>query len=279
MLTSLGRSLAIVLIGLEILAILTPPAQAAYGIGAERTAGGSADPVLSQITSMAQVRAPTSRDGRSGRTTGEDPCTWQSGDLFSYLQRNPQATERVDADGVKATLYARVCGPTDITYYWVRPTATAQQVAVIAQDLARQKIPAPDGVFTPDLRHGRRLVVNTPLRFGVRSQASVSAVASVPGVTATVTAAPQTLEFLPGDGAPPVVCAAGARSAPASCSYAYRDASTVAANGSTWPAQLRMTWAVSWTASTGAVGTLPAMTTTADYPVPVGEVQALEQAG
>ncbi|WP_261570262.1 hypothetical protein [Frankia gtarii] len=227
---------------------------------------------------MAQVRVPSSYDGGRAGTTGKDPCTWQSGALFSYLQRNPQATGRVDADGVKATLYARVCGPTDITYYWVRPTVSAQQVATIARDLARQKIPAPDGVFTPDLRQGHRVVVNTPLRFGVRSQAPVTAMASVPGVTATATAIPQTLEFLPGDGAPPVACGIAGGPTPVSCSYSYRDASTVAPNHTSWPARLRMTWAVSWTASTGAAGTLPAMTTTADYPVPVGEVQALEQA-
>ncbi|MCM3920281.1 hypothetical protein ND748_01075 [Frankia sp. AiPs1] len=234
--------------------------------------------MLSQITSMAQVRIPARHDGGNGGTTGPDPCTWQSGDLFSYLQRNPQETERVDADGVTATLYARVCGPTAITYYWVRPTASAQQVAETAGDLVRQKVPAPDGIFTPNLQQGHRAVVNTPLRIGVRTQAAVSAVASVPGVTATVTAEPQTLEFLPGDGAPPVLCGIASASTPVSCSYSYRDASSIAPNGTSWPAQLRMTWAVSWTASTGATGTLPAMTTTADYAVPVGEVQALEQA-
>ncbi len=260
-----------------VLLFLPGSARASIGEGTERQAAGGSDPGLSQIESMAQVRVPVGHNSRSAGTTGEDPCTWQPGGLYSYLQRNPQATERLDPDGVKATLYAQVCGPTDITYYWVRQTPSVQEVATIAQALARQRVPAPDGVFTPDLRQGRRVIVNTPLKFGVRSQATVSAVASVPGVTATVTAVPNTLEFVPGDGAAPVVCATGENSAPLSCSYTYRNASTVAPNATSWPATLRMTWAVSWTASTGVKGDLPPMITTADYPVPVGEVQALEQ--
>lgn len=255
------------------------PAQAAIGNGTERSAAGKVDPTLSQIESLAQVRVPAVKPRSGGGAP--DPCSWQPGALYSYLQRLDQPSERVDADGVKATLYARVCGPTDITYYWIRATPTAQQVAALAMDDARQRIPVPDGVFTPDLRTGRRVIVHAPLTFTVRSWAPVTATASVGGVTATVTATPRVLRFDPGDGSPSVTCDAiiGRTAQPAEgCRYSYQNASSVAPNGTSWPARLQMTWAVDWTASTGDGGTLPDVTTASAYAVTVGEIQAVEQA-
>lgn len=260
------------------LALIRAPAQAAVGNGAEHSASGKVDPVLGQIEAYAQMRTPATAPRST--SAAPDPCSWQSGALFSYLQRAPQPSTRTDADGVQVTLYARVCGPTDITYYWVRATPAAQQVAALAMSLARQRIPAPDGVFTPDLRGGQRVVVHAPLRFAVRSWAPTTATASVAGVTATVTATPRALAFSPGDGSPALGCTLE-RTRPQSaspCTYSYRNASSVAPNGRSWPARLQMTWAVAWAASTGDEGTLPDVMTEASYDVAVGEIQAVEQA-
>jgi hypothetical protein len=267
------------------------PAWSATGravLGTHAQAGS--DPALQEIESMVQAATPDrpAAGGRGGG--GADPCQYLPGGLVTALDRAPRQTERVDADGVRAVLYARVCG-TQTSWYWVRPAASPRQLAQVAMDAARGRLPLPVGVFSPDVQAGRMVIVHVPLRFGVREWAPVSASASVPGVTATVTARPERLEFVPGNGSPPVVCpgpgpgvgvgavVSGMGGGSPVCTYTYRDASTVAPDGKAWPAQLRISWAVSWTATTGGGGVLPALTTAAGYAVPVGEVQALEQPG
>jgi hypothetical protein len=268
-----ARALAVAVAIFFLATSIGAPARAANGRGAQSSATGKVNPLLSELEAFTQVRVPAVTPDRS--SGAPDPCSWQPGALYSYLQRNPQPSERINADGAKTTLYARVCGPTDITYYWLPATPTAQQVAAMAMDLARQRIPVPDGVFTPDLRAGRRVIVHARLRFGVRSWTPVTATASVGGVTATVTATPLHLEFDPGDGSAAVSCDSTGQ---AGCAYSYQNASTVAPNGASWPARLRMTWTVAWTASTGDGGALSDVTTTSTYPLIVGEIQALEQA-
>jgi len=154
----------------------------------------------------------------------------------------------------------------------------------------RDKLPVPRAVFSPDVTgQAARAVVHLPLWFAVTpgQWAPVSATASIPGLAATVTARPVWLAFEPGDGGAAVSCTGpGPRyrpgmpepARPPDCSYTYRDASTTAPGGTTWPARLSIRWQVSWSATNGDSGSLGPLTTTAGYPVPVQEIQAIEAA-
>ncbi|EFC81309.1 hypothetical protein [Parafrankia sp. EUN1f] len=267
------------------------PAWSSAGHGAERyaEAAGTSDPALARIEAMAG--ATTTMPGTDGETGtgGVDECEWYPAALFLYLE-NLDAyladpgdemfeTERTAPDGTPEFLYARVCYPDVVTFHWLRDLAAPEQAAAAALAVAQEKIPAPDGVFAPDLGRGATAFAQAPMRFGIRNAGAVTASASVSGVTASVTATPRRLKFIPGDGSPAAACEISASRQPATaCTYTYRDSSAVAPNGESWPAHLSVEWAVGWTATTGAGGALPAVTTTADYAVPVREIQALEYA-
>lgn len=261
------------------------PAWSSTGRGTERyaEATGSSDPALGRIEAMAgATTTPPDAGGEAGTGTPE-PCQWYPADLYLYLQAAPGPTERTAPDGTREVLYTRVCDPADVSYHWVRDTAGPGQAVATAMAIAQERIPAPAAVFAPDIERGA--FVKAPMRFGITNGRPVSVSASVPGVTATVTATPRRLEFTPGDGSPAADCdVSGSESGTAAdqpaaaCTYTYRDSSTVAPNGEYWPAQLRVEWSVGWTATTGEGGVLPSVTTTADYAVPVREIQALEHA-
>jgi hypothetical protein len=153
---------------------------------------------------------------------------------------------------------------------------------------------------TPQLRVGPAdenpdgfAYVNNPTFFWLDQVAGqwavVSGTASAGSVSVTVQAAPVQLVVDPGDGNEPVRCE---RFRPVlrrdvgpstelskiadGCSYRYRDSSSMASNGETWPVTGSIVWHATWTASTGEGGDLGYVTTTsAVRDLPVAEVQAV----
>ena len=112
------------------------------------------------------------------------------------------------------------------------------------------------------------------------------------GLCVTVTATPQ-LTFRPGEpGAPTVQCAgAGTRfgpgagtpeaqaSSPGACTWTYTTRTGANGRPSAWPGQASVSWSISWTATTGASGSLAAVTRSTDVPRPVAEVQTVIEGG
>jgi hypothetical protein len=112
------------------------------------------------------------------------------------------------------------------------------------------------------------------------------------GLCVTVTATPQ-LTFRPGEpGAPTVQCAgSGARftpsagtpeaqaSSPGACTWTYTTRTGANGRPSAWPGQAAVSWSISWTATTGASGSLAAVTRSTDVPRPVAEVQTVIEGG
>lgn len=108
------------------------------------------------------------------------------------------------------------------------------------------------------------------------------------GMCVTVTATPS-LTFAPGEpGSGTVSCAgSGTRydpdgpsmeeqaSADGACTHAYRLRTGVEGRPGAWAGSVSVTWTISWTSSTGASGTLPAVTRTTQVPRAVREVQAV----
>ncbi|WP_243408105.1 hypothetical protein [Frankia canadensis] len=196
------------------------------------------------------------------------------------------AIDRVEPDGSRSRLYARVCGDQIVTWQWLRTARVGDAVASVASEV-RRRLPAPRGRFSPDLTVGA--VARLPLWFAVPGQwSTVSVSAQVPGASVTVTATPTVLRFDPGDGSPSVSCAGPGPvfvpgmpepSRPPACSYTYRSASTVAPDGQAWPATLAVDWTVTWAASNGDHGDLAGLTTKTQVPVVVREIEAVERAG
>ncbi|MGE5210293.1 MAG: hypothetical protein ACM3MM_03465, partial [Acidobacteriota bacterium] len=112
------------------------------------------------------------------------------------------------------------------------------------------------------------------------------------GLCVTVTATPQ-LTFRPGEpGAPTVQCSgAGTRftpsagtpeaqaSSPGACTWIYTTRTGANGRPSAWPGQASVSWSISWTATTGASGSLAAVTRSTDVPRPVAEVQTVIEGG
>jgi hypothetical protein len=201
-------------------------------------------------------------------------------------------TERTEADGSRSRLYARICAGTIGEWRWLRvPDVDAELLTTATGDI-RRRLPAPRGQFSPDVAAGAvGAVVNLPVWFAVPGGqwAAVTATAAALGAAVTLTATPTTLRFTPGDGGRAVSCAgpgpvytpgsAVPAGGPPACSYTYRDASTVAANGRSWPASLTVAWDVTWRASNGESGVLDPLTTSSPVEVVVREIQALERSG
>jgi hypothetical protein len=283
------RSLAIATTVVALTAVGVGTAQADGGLvnpGKRAVVGGEVKPPSGELVAMVELEAA----GDRGSGGGAPRCTWTLAADYFGLGQPIAETERQDPHGRRSVLYWRECtGAAGGTLVWVLQM-TPQELAAIAVDTVRDRLPSPRGVFSPDLTAGRPAVVHVPLWFAVPAGqwAPVSATASVPGLTATVVARPVELFFAAGDGSNAVGCTGPGQvfrpgmaepARPPECSYTYGDASTVAPNGRAWPATLSVLWETSWSASNGAGGSLTPLTTSTDFAVPVGEIQAIEQAG
>ncbi len=238
--------------------------------------------------------AGTDRAARPPGSAVPSACHWQVGYAAAdqLTQDRPEVVsrvgvERVEVDGSRSRLYARVCDDRIALWQWLRVPDVADAVTEAEQDV-RRRLPAPRGRFSPDLAAGA-VVVRVPVWFAVPGQwSAVSASAGSPGASVTVTATPTELRFDPGDGSPPVSCAGPGPvfvlgtpepARPPACSYAYLNASTAAPGGQGWPGVLSIGWTVTWVASDGEHGGLADVTTREDVPVEVREIEAVERAG
>jgi hypothetical protein len=268
--------------------LLTGPAGAETGglSQGRMSARTGADPKLQDITAMVGSASPgRSRGGGSSRCTYTPGRPSATAGLKVSWELGEEPFKFVESSGSTRLLYGRRCDGGETTWVWV-PQASPRELAEVSADSVRQRLPLPRAIFSPDPSDAG-VVVQLPMWFAVPAAQwrAVSETASVPGISATVTARPVSLRFEPGDGSAPVVCRgpglrwrSGMREpakAPA-CSYTYRDASSVAPGGAAWSTRLSITWRVSWTSSTGVGGSLGSLTTSQAYPVRVREIQALE---
>jgi hypothetical protein len=141
---------------------------------------------------------------------------------------------------------------------------TPQLLIPGAFDSVERQLPTPVAVIAPADRNpnGHAYVQIRTLLWVEQAPgqwAPVSATASVPRLSVTVTAEPVELVVDPGDGGE-VVCpgappALGPNSSPAGfdgCEYVYRDSSAMAPNGETNPVTVTIVWHATWRASDGA---------------------------
>jgi hypothetical protein len=143
-------------------------------------------------------------------------------------------------------------------------------VAQLALDSAEFSIPAPQ-LSPPD----RQITgLRTWFWMDPGEWQPTTAHAEIPGLWASVTVTPTTARWTPGDGGATVTCGGPGRPHPGTegartdCGHVYTDAGDYALT-------VEVTYAVSWTSSTGEGGTLDPVTLTAGLDVHVEQRQAV----
>lgn len=187
------------------------------------------------------------------------------------------ATTRTLPNGEIETLHVRNCAGR-LQYVWVGQYS-ARQVAQLAFQRVVDRLPDPQPQFAPP---ANAMIVNFDTWFGVTPTGNIAATASVPGLSSTVTARPTKIVLDTGSkvigDVTTVQCSLwGSTSAPRNgCVWTPRWPSTARVTGTddqTYPAVVRLTWAVSWRATNGQTGNLGELTTTTAVPITVREIQ------
>lgn len=175
--------------------------------------------------------------------------------------------------------------PNGTPFMWVpdaAKTATALQAALRAESLLR--LPAPTLSSSPGQDPDVPKVVNLPTWAWVSAPrfAPMSATATLPGVSATVTATPYAVDWAWGDGArsrcmgpgTPYASATGNPTSPSpDCGHIYRSTS-VEAPGQRFSVSASIEWRVTWSGA-GQSGTLADLTSTTAQAWPVGQIQSV----
>jgi hypothetical protein len=186
-------------------------------------------------------------------------------------------------DGVPYELNFRHCSDGTLTVLWI-PQVSGTDLAAIARDEVRRRLPLPRLRSAPQPERGV-VQVGTWIWVEPEIWRPVTATATIPGLSATVTATPRRLGFDPGDGhhgtgaitcdgpGKPWLPAYGDELA-SNCMYTYRHASSLSPTG-TWTATTSIEWDVAFAATDGSTDDLGRLTTRADQPMSVGEIQGL----
>jgi len=208
---------------------------------------------------------------------------------------------RTEPDGTISVLYSIQCPFVPARFEWFGTAATDPAQAPTALPIVTPAMLLPDLFASVERALPRPLpriapadtdpdgyaFVQNPVFFWVDQAdgqwATVSGTASLPGLSVTVTAAPEELLVSTGDGgslscpgAPPAFPAGADPMSFSGCGYTYTDSSAMAPNGATFPVTVSIVWHVTWNASNGESGDLGTLTTTSDTrELPVAEIQAI----
>lgn len=182
--------------------------------------------------------------------------------------------------------YLRTCsgpGGEAVSYTYLPDAQPVDPAQLAAEAFEQLPLQLPAVATSPD--PGQDQLVRVPTWLWVENGwAPLSASASVPGVTVTVTAVPRSVAWSMGDGGAVTCDGPGTpydRSHPAAsqstdCSYTYLRPSS-GRPGERYPAEATMTWSVSWSASgVAGGGDLGTVSRTTAFALRVAEAQALQ---
>lgn len=232
--------------------------------------------------------------GGGGQPTDEVTCYWVTipGDLAEDPSIWVDFGLSPPPVGVTVVWQSWVCsdGSGTLSIRWIIPSTPAN-LATIARGRLVGVLPQPSVDSSPPV--GTAAIVGVPVFVDVTNWTGVVTESECAGgMCVTVTATP-TLTFTPGEtGSSSVRCAgSGSRYDPdgdsaedqasedGACAYKYRLRTGVQGRPSAWPGSVSVTWTISWTASTGASGSLPAVTRATLLPRAVNEVQTVVVGG
>jgi hypothetical protein len=223
-------------------------------------------------------------------TAGSDPVTSFGSVIGSWYRVTPSSIQ---------VLYRINCvNPTEVDTEWrtvtpiasggLAPRVTPGDLIPLAWARAQRQLPTPVPRIAPaDLAPDGFAFVQAKTFFWVDQAAgqweSVSATASLAGLSLTVTVVPELLVVTTGDGAtlqcpgaPPPFPEGGDPDTFVGCGHVYEHSSATAPNGKTFPVTVAIVWHATWQASNGESGALGSLTTTsAVRELPVAEIQAV----
>ena len=238
------------------------------------------------VVAMSEIDRP-SQPGR--RATGVVTCTWFEPSIEpDNTRRLPGPPLAQGAELVDDHLYYRHCENGDgeaVFQGWTRWTAA--EVQLLAADLAYEasrelQLPYPRPALSPAIGTDQLVGLSTWLWLEPGSWARLDATASVPGLSATATATPTQVRWDMGDGTTVTCDGPGVPYEPGrdddaqstDCKHTYQNVSSGQPGGA-YTATVSIDWAITWSATNGQGGTLPATSRGTSFPVPVAQRQAV----
>ncbi|HEY0521244.1 MAG TPA: hypothetical protein VGC84_17270 [Ilumatobacteraceae bacterium] len=183
------------------------------------------------------------------------------------------------ATGQLSTIYFRICDGT-YQYVYVGPH-TPVDIARFAYQKIASLVPKPSVAFSPP---ADKMIVNFETWLGVTPSPPITATATIPGLSATVTAQPIDIEWTTGSKVAGDTTLISCRpwgsieSAQDGCSWtpAYPSVGKVTGtDDQRYHGTVTITWQVSWRASNGATGDLGDLRTTTPIQMGVREIQTI----
>ena len=211
---------------------------------------------------------------------GTSSCTpWAlfDGSTFGGPTANPATIN--PATGLPATIYFRTCG-TILQFVYVGPQDPIDLSRAAYQKVA-SLLPRPEATFSPPID---KMVVNVETWLGITPSAPITATASIPGLTATVTAAATNIEWATGSkvaGDTTLISClpwGSTESSQDGCAWtpAYPSVGQVTGTSDLrYHGTVTIIWQVTWQASNGANGTLGDLRTTTPVEMGVHEIQTI----
>jgi hypothetical protein len=201
-----------------------------------------------------------------------DGSTFEGG-----LNSNPLAID--PKTGKEATVYYRTCGP--VTQFVYVGPHTPEDIAEVAYDRVASLVPKPTVAFSPPID---KMIVNFETWLGVTPSPPITATASIPGLSATVTAEATDIEWTTGSkvaGDTTIITClpwGSTDEAHGGCSWtpAYPSVRKVTGtDDQRYHGTVTIVWNVSWQATNGASGSLGDLRTTTPITMGVQEIQTI----
>lgn len=233
-------------------------------------------------TPVAGVSSGDQSGGSAGSSGGSsETCTYEPLPAGAHVY-NPDGSEDIRSE--PGAWWVRTCsGPSGATGLLVFIADQPVDPAQLAQDALRA-LPLELPSVGTNPAPGEEQLVRVPTWLWIDDWGPRSATASVPGVSVTVTAVPQSVTWDMGNG-DAVTCAgpgvAYDRSRPSreqstDCSYTYQH-SSVSQPGERYRTAATVTWGVSWSASgVNGGGDLGVLERTSQFSLRVAEAQSLQ---
>ncbi len=220
-------------------------------------------------------------NGGVGRPAGTSTCTpWALFDGSTLEGGNdPHPTVINPTTGEPATVYVRTCDG-KYQFVYVGPQ-TPDDVAQFAYQKMASLVPDPEVSFSPPID---KMIVNFETWLGITPSPPITATASIPGLSATVTAEPTSIEWATGSQVAGdttlITCEpwGSTESAQDGCSWTPAYPSVEKVTGTTdqrYHGSVTIVWDVSWRASNGATGQLGDLRTTTAIEMGVQEIQTI----
>jgi hypothetical protein len=183
------------------------------------------------------------------------------------------------ATGEKSTLYVRLCNGI-YQFVYVGPYSPTD-IARVAYQRAAALVRKPAVAFSPPID---KMIVNFETWLGVTPQQPVTATAAIPGLSATVTAEPTSIEWTTGSrvtgDTTKITCEpwGSTGSSQGGCAWTPAYPSIGKVTGTTdlrYHGTVTIVWKVSWQATNGAGGSLGDLRTTTPVAMTVQEIQTI----